>query len=44
MAAKNDGLCRILELQGSHLKKTSIRWFTMGGEGRSGFHPAMSNS
>jgi hypothetical protein len=44
MAAKNDGLCRILEPHGSQLKNTSIRWFTIAGEGKSGFHPAISNS
>jgi len=44
MAAKNDGLCRILEPHGSQLKNMSIRWFTIAGEGKSGFHPAISNS
>lgn len=44
MAAKNDGRCKILEPHGSQLKNTSIRWFTTKGEGKSGFHPAMSNS
>lgn len=44
MAAKNDGRCRILEPHGSHLKNTSMRWFTIAGGGKSGFHPAMSNS
>ena len=44
MAAKNDGRWRILEPHGSHLKKMSIRWFTIAGEGKSGFHPAMSTS
>jgi hypothetical protein len=44
MAAKNDGRCKILEPQGSRLKNMSIRWFTIVGEGKSEFHPAMSNS
>lgn len=44
MAAKNDGRCKILEPQGSRLKNTSIRWFTIAGDGKSGFHPATSNS
>lgn len=44
MAAKNDGRCKILEPQGSCLKNASIRWFTIAGEGKSEFHPAMSNS
>ena len=44
MAAKNDGRCKILEPHGSHLKKTSMRWFTIAGEGKSEFQPATSNS
>lgn len=40
----NDGRCKILEPQGSRLKNVSIRWSTIGGGGKSEFHPAMSNS